>query len=102
MMENTFGNHQKLVWISGVFYLFLDDFQNYFTSCQAIFLFKMFGLAYKKTSEMKELAPNKKPWKSQPTTPKNKKVRANQKSAAGSENKSRLSPKSAHIRHDMS
>ena len=54
MMENTFGNHQ--IFLD----LFLDDFQNYFTPCQAIFLFKMFGLAYKKTSEMKESAPNKK------------------------------------------
>ena len=45
MAENDFGNHRK-------FFEKLSMANNYF-------LFKLSGLAYKKTPEMKELAPNK-------------------------------------------
>ena len=49
MAENNFGNHR----------IFPEDFQKYFPPDKQYFLFKLSGLAYKKTPEMKELAPNK-------------------------------------------
>ena len=48
MMENTFGNHQKIS----------EDFQNYFTPCQTIFFVQIIWLSLRKDTR-NELAPNK-------------------------------------------
>ena len=53
MAENDFGNHRK------IFEKVEKISKIIFRHGKQYFLFKLSGLAYKKTPEMKELAPNK-------------------------------------------